>query len=65
MAAANAHLAGLAGPKLVEPEMTVDETKGAVAVRGHSGAPEGPAVGHVLRIEGGKVRYDHTLTPKG
>mgnify|MGYP001598703408 FL=1 len=65
IAAANAHLAGLAGPKLAEPELTIDETKGAVAVRGHAGTPEGPAVGHVLRIEGGKVRYDHALTPKG
>jgi hypothetical protein len=65
MAAANAYLAGLPGPKLAEPELTVDETKGAVAVRGHVGTPEGPAVGHVLRIEGGKVRYDHALAPKG
>jgi hypothetical protein len=65
LAAANAYLAGLPGPKLADTELTVDETKGAVAVRGHAGSPEGPAVGHVLRIEGGKVRYDHTLTPKG
>jgi hypothetical protein len=64
LAAANAYLAGLPGPKLAEPELTVDETKGAVAVRGHLGGPDGPAVGHVLRIEGGKVRYDHALTPK-
>jgi hypothetical protein len=65
MAAANAYLAALPGPKLAEPELTIDETKSAVAVRGHAGGPDGPAVGHVLRIEGGKVRYDHTLTPKG
>jgi hypothetical protein len=64
IAAANAHLAALAGPKIVEPELTVDETKGAVAVRGHVGTAEGPAVAHVLRIEGGKVRYDHVLAPK-
>jgi hypothetical protein len=64
LAAANAYLASLPGPKLAEPEITVDETKGAVAVRGHLGGPDGAAVGHVLRIEGGKVRYDHTLTPK-
>ncbi|MGZ3256045.1 MAG: hypothetical protein ACXU68_04645 [Croceibacterium sp.] len=65
MAAANAYLAALPGPKLAEPELTIDDTKGAVAVRGHAGGPDGPAVGHVLRIESGKVRYDHALTPKG
>lgn len=65
MTAANAYLAALPGAKLAEPELTIDETKGAVAVRGHAGGPDGPAVGHVLRIEGGKVRYDHGLTPKG
>jgi hypothetical protein len=65
VAAANAYLAGLPGPKLAEPDLTVDETKGAVAVRGHLGGPDGTAVGHVLRIESGKVRYDHALTPKG
>ena len=64
LAAANAYLDGLPGPKLAATELTVDETKGAVAVRGHVGDPDGPAVGHVLRIEGGKVRYDHALTPK-
>ncbi len=64
LAAANAYLAGLPGPKLSEAELTVDETKGAVAVRGHAGSDDGPAVSHVLRIEGGKVRYDHALTPK-
>lgn len=64
LAAANAYLAGLSGPALVQPELTVDETKGAVAVRAHIGNAEGPAVGHVLRIEGGKVRYDHALVPK-
>jgi hypothetical protein len=64
VAAANAYVASLPGPKLAEPELTVDETKGAVAVRGHAGNPDGPAVAHVLRIEGGKVRYDHALTPK-
>jgi hypothetical protein len=63
MAAANAYLA--AGHEVVQPEFTVDEAKGAVAVRGHVGGPDGPAVGHVLRIEGGKVRYAHALTPKG
>lgn len=65
LAAATAHVAALPGPKLADAEYTVDETKGAVAVRGHAGGPDGPAVGHVLRIEGGKVRYDHALTPKG
>ena len=63
MAAANAYLTG--ANAVVGPEFTVDETKGAVAVRGHVGGPDGPAVGHVLRIEGGKVRYAHTLAPKG
>jgi hypothetical protein len=65
LTAANAYIAGLPGPKLADTELTVDETKGAVAIRGHIGGPDGPAVGHVLRIEGGKVRYDHTLMPKG
>jgi hypothetical protein len=64
LAAANAWLASQPGPKLVDPEFTVDETKGAVAVRGHAGGEDGPAAAHVLRIEGGKVRYAHTLTPK-
>ena len=64
LAAADAYLAGLPGAKLADTELTVDETKGAVAVRGHVGGPEGTAIGHVLRIEGGKVRYDHALTPK-
>jgi hypothetical protein len=62
MAAANAWLTGTNA--VVQPEFTVDETKGAVAVRGHVGGPDGPAVGHVLRIEGGKVRFAHTLAPK-
>lgn len=65
LTAANAYFAGLPGPKLADAELTVDESKGAVAVRGHAGGPDGPAVGHVLRIESGKVRYDHALTPKG
>jgi hypothetical protein len=64
LAAANAYLAGLPGPRLVDPELTVDETKGAVAVRGHLGSDDGPAAGHVLRIEGGKVRYDHPMISK-
>jgi hypothetical protein len=63
LAAANAYLASLP-TKIVEPEITVDETKGAAAIRGHLGGSDGPAVGHVLRIESGKVRYDHALTPK-
>lgn len=63
MAAANTYLA-TRNVKLVQPEFTIDETKGAVAVRGHLGGPDGPALGHVLRIEGGQVRYDHTLAPK-
>ena len=62
-AAANAYLASK-GVKLAEAEFTIDETKGAVAVRGRLGSDEGPAVAHVLRIEGGQVRYDHALTPK-
>jgi hypothetical protein len=60
---ANAYIAALPGPKMAEAETTVDETKGAVAIRGRRGE-DGPAVSHVLRIEGGKVRYDHALTPK-
>jgi hypothetical protein len=63
MAAANAWLTG--ANAVVQPEITVDEAKGVVAVRGHVGGPDGPAVAHVLRIEGGKVRYAHTLAPKG
>jgi hypothetical protein len=65
LAQATAYIDGLPGAKLVDAEYTVDETKGAVAVRGHAGGEDGPAVGHVLRIESGKVRYDHVLTPKG
>ena len=65
LAEATAYVGALPGPKLADAEYTVDETKGAVAVRGHAGGVDGPAVGHVLRIEGGKVRYDHALTPKG
>jgi len=63
MATANGYLSAQ-GVKLTEPEFTVDETIGAVAVRGHLGSADGPAAAHVLRIEGGKVRYDHTLAPK-
>ena len=59
-AAAKAYL----GSKVAEPELIIDESKGAVAVRGHAGTADGPAVAHVLRIEGGKVRYDHVLAPK-
>jgi hypothetical protein len=62
---AQAYVAALSGPKLIDTEYTVDDTKGAVAVRAHVGGEEGPAAGHVLRIERGKVRYDHALTPKG
>ena len=65
LAAAKAWLAAQSGPQLADAEFTVDETKGAVAVRGHAGGEDGPAIGHVLRIEGGKIRYAHTLTPKG
>lgn len=66
IAAARAHLATLAGsgPVLTEPEFTVDETKGAVGVRGLLGGPEGPAVSHVFRIEGGSVRFAHSMSAK-
>lgn len=64
LAAAKAWLAAQSGPQLADAEFTIDETKGAVAVRGHVGGEDGPAIGHVLRIEGGKVRYAHTLAPK-
>ena len=64
LAAAKAWLAAQSGPQLADAEFTIDETKGAVAVRGHVGGEDGPAMGHVLRIEGGKVRYAHTLAPK-
>jgi hypothetical protein len=64
LAAAKAWLAAQPGPELTEAEFTVDETKGAVAIRGRVGAEDGPAIGHVLRIEGGKIRYAHTLAPK-
>jgi hypothetical protein len=63
MAAANAWLATQG--QLATPEFTVDETIGGVAVRAHVGGPEGKAVGYVLRIEGGNVRYAHTLATKG
>lgn len=63
MAAANAYLKS-SGVELAEPEFTVDETKGAVAVRGEAGGPDGPALSQVLRIEGGQVRYVHTMAPK-
>lgn len=63
MAAAKAFLAGSASA-LSEPEFTVDETKGAVAVTGRVGGPDGPAASHVLRIEGGEVRYVHSMTVK-
>lgn len=64
LAAAKAWLAAQSGPQLADAEFTIDETKGAVAVRGHVGGEDGAAMGHVLRIEGGKVRYAHTLAPK-
>ena len=63
MAAAKAYLA--TQPALTDPEFTVDETKNAVAVRGQLGGPDGPAVSHVMRIEGGKVSYVHSMTGKG
>jgi hypothetical protein len=63
MAAAKAYLAS-SGPQLADPEFPVDETKGAVAVTGHTGGENGPAAAAVLRIEGGKVRYSHTMTTK-
>ena len=63
MSAAKAYLAS-SGPQLTDPEFTVDETKGAVAVTGHVGGEDGPAAADVLRIEGGKVRYAHTMTTK-
>jgi hypothetical protein len=52
---------------LADPEFTVDETKGAVAIRGRLGrlrGPDGPTDGYVLRIEGGQIRYVHTMTAK-
>jgi hypothetical protein len=64
LAEATAYVNGLPGAKLSDAEYTVDEAKGAVAVRGRLGGEEGPAAAHVLRIEGGKVRYDHALMPK-
>ncbi len=64
MAAAKAYLAA-SGPQLAAPEFTVDETKGAVAVSGHVGGPDGAAAAEVMRIEGGKVRYAHTMMAKG
>jgi hypothetical protein len=63
MAAAKAYLAS-SGPQLTDPEFTVDETTGAVAVTGHTGGADGPAAAEVLRIEGGKVRYSHAMTTK-
>jgi len=62
MSAAKAWLAS-SGP-LTDAEFTVDETKGAVAVTGHVGGEDGPAAADVLRIEGGKVRYAHTMMTK-
>jgi hypothetical protein len=63
MAAAKAYLAS-SGPQLTDPEFTVDETRGAVAVTGQVGGEEGPAAAQVLRIEGGKVRYAHSMLTK-
>jgi hypothetical protein len=63
MAAAKAYLAA-SGPQLTDPEFTVDETKGAVAVTGHTGGADGPAAAEVFRIEGGKVRYIHSMATK-
>lgn len=56
-----------AGAPLADPEFTVDETKGAVAIRGRLGrlrGADGPSDAHLLRIESGKIRYVHTLTAK-
>lgn len=51
------------------PEFTVDETNGTVAIRGQLGklrGADGPTDGHLLRIEGGKIRLVHTITaPQG
>jgi hypothetical protein len=63
MSAAKGYLAS-SGPQLSSPEFTVDETKGAVAVTGHVGGDDGPAAAEVLRIEGGKVRYAHSMITK-
>ena len=63
MAAAKAWLAS-SSTALSSPEFTVDETKGAVAVTGHAGGADGPAAADVLRIEGGKVVYAHTMATK-
>jgi len=63
MAAAKAYLAN-SGPQLTDPEFTVDEARGAVAVTGQVGGEEGPAAAQVLRIEGGKVRYAHPMLTK-
>ena len=53
--------------QLADPEITIDETSGTVAIRGRLGrlrGPDGPADSHVLRVEGGQIRYVHTVTAK-
>lgn len=53
--------------QLADPEITIDETNGTIAVRGRLGrlrGPEGPADAHLLRVEGGQIRRVHTISAK-
>lgn len=58
LAAANAHLDGLA-EEIVDRRFVVDETKGAVGVFARIGSEKGPAASYTFRIENGAVRYAH------
>ncbi|MGV3555273.1 MAG: hypothetical protein ACO1OD_08455 [Croceibacterium sp.] len=58
LAAANAHLDGLA-EEIVDRRFVVDETKGAVGVFARIGNEKGPAASYTLRFENGAVRYVH------
>jgi hypothetical protein len=50
------------GVALVDRDYIVDETIGGVAVRLRFGGPEGLADAHIFRIEGGLIRFVHTIT---
>jgi len=50
------------GVELVERDYIVDEAIGGVAVRLRFGGPEGLPDAHIFRIEGGRIRFVHTIT---
>ncbi|WP_305096021.1 hypothetical protein [Croceibacterium aestuarii] len=51
------------GAAFVDREFTVDEAKGAVAVVSNRGEAEGPQDSRIFRIEDGKIRHVHAVTP--